>query len=90
MDLIIFFDACRFSSNEGEIKILKPEEISTFATSTHTSSLSVIILFIHKFSKVEVQVIGVNILSANFITEISSKLKESANSLVIMIEDATS
>ncbi len=90
LDLIIFFDACRFSNNAGEIKILRPEEISTFATSTHTSSISVIISYIRKFSKVKVEVIGINILSADLIPEISPELKESADSLITMIKDATS
>lgn len=90
MDLIIFFDACRFSNNAGEIKILRPEEISTFATSTHTSSISVIISYIRKFSNVKVEVIGINILSADLIPEISPELKESADSLITMIKDATS
>ena len=90
MDLIIFFDACRFSNNAGEIKILRNTEISTFATSTHTSSISVIISYIRKFSNVKVEVIGINILSADFAPEILTELKESADSLIRMIIDATS
>jgi len=89
LDVIIFFDACRFSSIIGEIKILQHKEISTFATSTHTSSISVIISYINKFSDVKVEVIGINIKSADFASEISSELKESADSLIIMIQDAT-
>jgi len=89
LDLIIFFDACRFSSIAGETKILRHEEISTFATSTHTSSISVIISYIRKFSNVEIEVIGINILSADFIPEISSKVKESADSLINMIQNET-
>ncbi len=89
LDVIIFFDACRFSSIIGEIKILQHKEISTFATSTHTSSISVIISYINKFSDVKVEVIGINIKSADFASEISSELKESADSLITMIQDAT-
>jgi len=86
----MFFDACRFSPIAGEIKILRPEEISTFATSTHTSSISIIISYIRKFSNVKVEVIGINIRRAGFATEISTELKESADSLITMIKDATS
>lgn len=68
---------------------MQHKEISTFATSTHTSSISVIISYINKFSDVKVEVIGINIKSADFASEISSELKESADSLIIMIQDAT-
>jgi len=88
--MIIFFDACRLPSDVGEVKILNPKEISTFSTSTHTSSMSVIIEYIRKFSDVMVKVIGINIKSAHFTTEISSEIKESADSLIMMIKNATS
>jgi hydrogenase maturation protease len=88
--MIIFFDACRLPSNAGEIKILNPKEISTFSTSTHTSSMSVIIEYIRKFSEVMIKVIGINIKSAHFATEISPEIKESADSLIMMIKNATS
>jgi len=90
IDSIIFFDACRFTSKLGEIKILNPKEISTFSTSTHTSSMSVIAEYIHKFSDVMVKVLGINIRNAHFTPEISPNVKESADSLIMMIKDATS
>ncbi len=68
---------------------MRHEEISTFATSTHTSSISVIISYIRKFSNAEVEVIGINILSADFALGISTEIKESADSLVIMIQNET-
>ncbi len=68
---------------------MRHEEISTFATSTHTSSISVIISYIRKFSNVKIEVIGINILSADFVPEISMELKESVDSLITMIEDET-
>ena len=90
IDLLIFFDACRFSSNAGEIKILNQKEISTFSTSTHTSSMSVIIEYIHRFSDVMIKVVGINIKNAHFAPEISPDIKENADSLIMMIKDATS
>jgi len=89
LDLIIFFDACRFSPVEGEIKILRNKEISTFATSTHTSSISLIISYIRKHSNAAVKVIGINIKSAHFIQKISTEIKESADSLITMIQNET-
>jgi hydrogenase maturation protease len=89
LDLIIFFDACRFSSNAGEIKTLRHEEISTFATSTHTSSISFIISYIHKLSNAAVEVIGINIKNAHFIQKISTEIKESADSLITIIQNET-
>jgi len=88
--MIIFFDACRLPSDAGEVKILNPKEISTFSTSTHTSSMSVIIEYIHKFSEVMIKVIGINIKSAHFGTEISPEIKKNADSLIMMIKNATS
>lgn len=88
--MIIFFDACRLPSNAGEVKILNPKEISTFSTSTHTSSMSVILEYIRKFSDIMIKVIGINIKSAHFTTEISPEIKESADSLIMMIKNATS
>ncbi len=90
IDIIIFFDACRLPSDAGEVKILDPKEISTFSTSTHTSSMSVIIDYIHKLSDVKIKVIGINVKSAHLGTEISPEIKESADSLIMMIKNATS
>lgn len=69
---------------------MNPKEISTFSTSTHTSSMSVIIEYIRKSSDVMVKVIGINIKSAHFATEISPEIKENADSLIMMINNATS
>ncbi|HEX38097.1 MAG TPA: hydrogenase maturation protease [Candidatus Cloacimonetes bacterium] len=87
---IIFFDACRFSNKEGEIKILNIEEIDTFSTSTHTSSMSLIISFINHASKAKVAVVGISITDSHYNDELSAVIKKKANELISLINDATS
>jgi len=88
LDTIIFFDACRFSQREGDVKILNEEEISTFATSTHTSSLGLIISYIHKFSKAVIYVIGICIVKSSHSQNMSENVKKSADELIGLIQHA--
>lgn len=87
---IIFFDACRFSNKEGEVRLLRKKEIDTFSTSTHTSSMSLIISFINNASKAKIAMVGIGITNSHFGDELSPVIKKKANELISLINDATS
>lgn len=79
---ILFFDAANFSGNVGQIRLLSQKEISSFSTSTHTSSILLIIEFLKKCIDAEFFVIGIKIKNNSFGEGISEETLQLANRFI--------
>jgi Ni,Fe-hydrogenase maturation factor len=61
------------------------QEISSFSTSTHTSSILLIIEYLKKFIEAECFAIGVRVEDSSFGKGISEEILEKANKFVDLI-----
>ncbi len=69
----------------GEIKLLNTNEIKSFSTSTHTSSIHLIIEYLKKFIAAKYFVIGIKVKDSSFGEGISKKILESADKFLDLI-----
>jgi len=81
-EIIVFMDAVHDEKPEGEISLLKKDEISTAAISTHTTSINLIIQFLEKSCGADIYVIAVSIKRAEFKEQISPKIRDVADELI--------
>jgi Ni,Fe-hydrogenase maturation factor len=65
--------------------LLTTQEISSFSTSTHTSSILLIIEYLKKFIDAECFVIGVRVKDSSFGEGISEEILDKANKFVDLI-----
>ncbi|MGC9336946.1 MAG: hydrogenase maturation protease [Candidatus Cloacimonadia bacterium] len=84
-EYIFFIDAAKFSGEVGKIKLLTNQEISSFSTSTHTSSILLIIEYLKKCIEAEYFVIGIKIKDSSFGKGISVEVLDKANEFVDLI-----
>ncbi|MEA2103982.1 MAG: hydrogenase maturation protease [Candidatus Cloacimonadota bacterium] len=81
-EFIIFIDAVKNKEKVGTISLLSENDISTFATSTHTSSILLIIEYLQKSFDVNIKVIGVSVKDTKLGDGISGDILESADEFV--------
>lgn len=77
-EFIVFIDAVKNQREIGTISKLSEKEISTFATSTHTSSILMITEYLQKSIGANIEVIGVTVQDTKLGEEISPKVYQSA------------
>ena len=81
-EIIIFIDTAYMNEEPGIIKVIPPESIDTLCTSTHTSSLSLIISYIKNSIDTDVYLIGIQPESTQYWKDISYVITKSCNLLI--------
>ncbi|MCK4359970.1 MAG: hydrogenase maturation protease [Candidatus Cloacimonetes bacterium] len=84
-EYIIFIDAARFSRKVGEIRLLDTQEISSFSTSTHTSSILLIIEYLKKCIDAKYFVVGIKVGNSSFGEGISKEVLERVDRFIDLI-----
>ena len=75
--------------DESEIRLLDTQEISSFSTSTHTSSILLVIEYLKKFIDTQFFVIGISIENNSFGEGFSKKILDSSNKFIEVIKNST-
>lgn len=81
-DLVVLFDAADFSGKPGEIRWIDPFSTSGFSASSHTLPFSVLSKFLAKELDCEVAVIGIQPVSLEFDSGLSSAVRNSLSQLI--------
>lgn len=87
-EVLLVVDAMDFGGAAGEVKIFKPEELSSAAISTHTLSPRLFVDVICKSIGAEVWFVGVQPGQTELGEGLSSQVKEAVDSLAGMIGEA--
>jgi len=58
-DIVILFDAARFTGAEGEIRLLEPGSVDAHRISTHTYSLPIFMSYLEREVNCSVRLIGI-------------------------------
>ena len=69
----------------GEIRLLDTQEISSFSTSTHTSSILLIIEYLKKCIDAEYFVIGIKIGNSSFGEGISREILDKVDKFIDLV-----
>lgn len=83
-DLVVLMDAADFGGVPGEVRWINPQATSGFSASSHTLPFSVLSKYLTKELGCEVRLLGIQPLSLDFDTVLSSAVK---NSLALLVKD---
>ena len=83
-DLIVLFDAADFGGFPGEARWIDPLNTSGFSASSHSLPFSVLTKYLMKELRCEIGLIGIQPVSLEFDTGLSSTVK---NSLAHLLRD---
>ena len=84
---VLMVDSAELNSNPGDARVIPSDAIAGSRISTHTSSLKTLISFIEKTTQARVALIGVQPLSIEFGTGLSSVAEAASKEVAHVIYD---